>query len=172
MGRWKTVYPCLFRWRPAPWIVNQPEEKSDQIRSRHRILVDGESIPPPIRSFPEMCLPKVLVNELRARGIVKPTPIQMQGLPAVLSGRDMIGIAFTGSGKTMVFALPILMFALDQESKIPFIPSEGPYGLILGPSVNSKINSGHMQSVGHCAQILVSFYCYSHLISTFDASFS
>lgn len=98
--------------------------------------MEGESIPPPIRSFAEMCLPRVVVEELASRGIVKPTPIQMQGLPAVLSGRDMIGIAFTGSGKTMVFALPILMFSLDQESKIPFLPSEGPYGLILGPSVS------------------------------------
>ncbi len=38
---------------------------------------------------------------------------QMQGLPVILSGRDMIGIAFTGSGKTLVFALPMLMAALQ-----------------------------------------------------------
>ena len=38
----------------------------------------------------------------------------MQGLPVVLSGRDMIGIAFTGSGKTMVFGLPMIMMALEQ----------------------------------------------------------
>lgn len=47
-----------------------------------------------------------------------------------LSGRDMIGIAFTGSGKTLVFVLPILMFALEQEVKLPFKPNEGPYGII------------------------------------------
>lgn len=45
-----------------------------------------------------------------------------------LSGRDMIGIAFTGSGKTLVFVLPILMFCLEQETKLPFIQNEGPYG--------------------------------------------
>lgn len=39
--------------------------------------------------------------------------LQVQGLPVVLSGRDMIGIAFTGSGKTLVFALPLLMLALQ-----------------------------------------------------------
>ncbi|VDN97755.1 unnamed protein product [Rodentolepis nana] len=126
--------PIQTGWRPAPWIENMDEEKREAIRRRYRILVEGDNVPPPIRSFAEMCLPRIVVEELAARGIVKPTPIQMQGLPAVLSGRDMIGIAFTGSGKTMVFALPILMFALDQESKIPFLPSEGPYGLILGPS--------------------------------------
>jgi superfamily II DNA/RNA helicase len=45
-----------------------------------------------------------------------------------LSGRDMIGIAFTGSGKTLVFVLPLIMFCLEQETHLPFIKNEGPYG--------------------------------------------
>nr|XP_054766241.1 probable ATP-dependent RNA helicase DDX41 [Lytechinus pictus] len=53
-----------------------------------------------------------------------------------LEGRDMIGIAFTGSGKTLVFSLPIVMFALEQEKRMPFIKNEGPYGLIICPSVS------------------------------------
>lgn len=48
-----------------------------------------------------------------------------------LSGRDMIGIAFTGSGKTLVFVLPLLMFCLEQEIKLPFKPNEGPYGITI-----------------------------------------
>ena len=36
----------------------------------------------------------------------------MQGLPVALAGRDMVGIAFTGSGKTMTFSLPLIMAAL------------------------------------------------------------
>lgn len=43
----------------------------------------------------------------------------------------MIGIAFTGSGKTLVFVLPLLMFCLEQEVKLPFKPSEGPYGILI-----------------------------------------
>ena len=54
----------------------------------------------------------------------------------IISGRDIIGIAFTGSGKTLVFVLPLMMFCLEQEKKMPFISNEGPYGLILGPSVS------------------------------------
>lgn len=46
----------------------------------------------------------------------------------------MIGIAFTGSGKTLVFVLPLLMFCLEQEMAMPFIKNEGPYGLIICPS--------------------------------------
>jgi ATP-dependent RNA helicase DDX41 len=51
-----------------------------------------------------------------------------------LSGRDMIGIAFTGSGKTLCFSLPLIMLALEQECKIPFENGEGPFGVILCPS--------------------------------------
>ena len=48
----------------------------------------------------------------------------------------MIGIAFTGSGKTLVFTLPLVMFCLEQEKRIPFTMGEGPYGLIVCPSVS------------------------------------
>ncbi|MCL4144650.1 UNVERIFIED_CONTAM: hypothetical protein GTU68_030254 [Idotea baltica] len=58
----------------------------------------------------------------------------MQGIPAVLMGRDMIGIAFTGSGKSIVFILPLVMFCLEQERQMPFLANEGPYGLIIVPS--------------------------------------
>ena len=45
----------------------------------------------------------------------------------------MIGIAFTGSGKTLVFVLPLIMFCLEQEVKLPFIKNEGPYGKLFFP---------------------------------------
>jgi len=50
----------------------------------------------------------------------------------------MIGIAFTGSGKTLVFTLPITMFCLEQEKCLPFGKREGPYGLIICPSVRRR----------------------------------
>ncbi len=52
-----------------------------------------------------------------------------------LMGRDLIGIAYTGSGKTLAFSLPLLMFCLEQECAKPFRFGEGPYGLIICPSV-------------------------------------
>lgn len=47
----------------------------------------------------------------------------------------MIGIAFTGSGKTLAFSLPLLMAALEEEKRLPFVQGEGPVGIIVCPSV-------------------------------------
>eukprot|EP01084_Bolivina_argentea_P287023 492457_1 len=58
----------------------------------------------------------------------------MQALPTVLSGRDCIGIAYTGSGKILVFGLPMIMFSLEEEIKLPLIYGEGPIGIIICPS--------------------------------------
>lgn len=55
----------------------------------------------------------------------KPTPIQAQAIPAIMSGRDLIGIAKTGSGKTIAFLLPMFRHILDQR---PLEEGEGPIG--------------------------------------------
>ena len=65
-----------------------------------------------------------------------------------LSGRDMIGIAFTGSGKTLVFTLPVIMFCLEQEKRLPFSKREGPYGLIICPSVREAGLKGRVREGG------------------------
>ena len=59
-----------------------------------------------------------MLDVLEMKNIIKPTPIQMQGIPEVLLGRDMIGIAFTGSGKSLVFILPAIVFSLEEERKM------------------------------------------------------
>ena len=123
------------------------------MRQKHNILVEGDLAPPALKSFQAMKFPKGILKGLESKKIKQPSPIQMQGIPAVLSGRDLIGklktlenlqkkkiilyfsgIAYTGSGKTLVFVLPIVMFALEQEKRLPFERNEGPYGLIVCPS--------------------------------------
>src|SRR5258707_13163591 len=49
-----------------------------------------------------------LLRAVRAEGYTEPTPIQAQAIPHVLAGRDLLGLAQTGTGKTAAFALPIL----------------------------------------------------------------
>ena len=54
-----------------------------------------------------------------------PTPIQAQALPVIMSGRDMLGIAQTGCGKTLAFLIPMFRHVLDQ----PFLEEgDGPIG--------------------------------------------
>lgn len=121
-------------WRPPKFIRERSNEVHNKIRFQLRIDVEGDDVSPPIPSFRDMKFPKPILQALKKKGIRQPSPIQTQGIPVVLSGRDMIGIAFTGSGKTLVFCLPILMFCLEQEKKLPFRSNEGPYGLVVCPS--------------------------------------
>jgi ATP-dependent RNA helicase RhlE len=59
-------------------------------------------------SFEQLQLIDPLLRAVRAEGYVEPTPIQQQSIPHVLAGRDLLGCAQTGTGKTAAFALPIL----------------------------------------------------------------
>ncbi|KAK2655374.1 hypothetical protein Ddye_008426 [Dipteronia dyeriana] len=126
--------PLLTGWKPPLPIRRMSKKACDLIRKQWHIIVDGEDIPPPIKNFRDMRFPEPILKMLKAKRIVQPTPIQVQGLPVILSGRDMIGIAFTGSGKTLVFALPMVMIALQEEIMMPIIPGEGPLCLIICPS--------------------------------------
>src|SRR5690348_3486091 len=58
--------------------------------------------------FPALGLPPPLVRGVRAAGYSQPTPIQSRAIPLILEGRDLIGAAQTGTGKTAAFVLPVL----------------------------------------------------------------
>ncbi|WOO83237.1 DEAD-box ATP-dependent RNA helicase 35 [Vanrija pseudolonga] len=131
-----TVYTESMKtsWRPPSYIRNLSREEQQEIRDKHAIIIEGDDLPPAIGHFADMKLPKPLLNYLKAKGIKQPTPIQIQGIPTAFSGRDMIGIAFTGSGKTLTFTLPAIMQSLEMEARVPFVRGEGPVGLIICPS--------------------------------------
>jgi ATP-dependent RNA helicase RhlE len=61
-----------------------------------------------VNSFSELSLSAPLLKALASEGYDKPTPIQARAIPELLKGRDLLGIAQTGTGKTAAFALPIL----------------------------------------------------------------
>ncbi|KAI3806910.1 hypothetical protein L1987_22828 [Smallanthus sonchifolius] len=123
--------PLPKGWKPPLHIRRMSQKACYGIRKQWHIIVDGYDIPPPIKNFKDMRFPEPVLKRLKEKGIVQPTPIQVQGLPVILSGRDMIGIAFTGSGKTMVFVLPLIMMALQEEHMMPIAAGEGPFGLII-----------------------------------------
>lgn len=121
-------------WTPLKKYRDMPEAERSAIREKFFIEVNGDDCPAPIKRFEEMRLPKGLLEGLKVKGIQRPTQIQMQGIPVALSGRDMIGIAFTGSGKTLVFGIPMILCALELELKAKVQNNEGPFGLIIAPS--------------------------------------
>uniref|UniRef100_A0A6B2L0B7 RNA helicase n=1 Tax=Arcella intermedia TaxID=1963864 RepID=A0A6B2L0B7_9EUKA len=121
-------------WVPPAWATSRTAKENNKIRKKYNITVKGEDVPPPLESFEAMKFPRPVLTTLNKKNIVIPSPIQIQGLPIILSGRDTIGVASTGSGKTLVFALPMLLFSLEEELKMHLVQGEGPFGLILCPS--------------------------------------
>ena len=64
---------------------------------------------------------------IAAAGFTKPRPIQVRAIPAALEGRDILGLAQTGTGKTAAFALPLLERILATRA-------EGPQALVVAPT--------------------------------------
>lgn len=70
-----------------------------------------------LSSFTELGLSEPILKALQLEGYVTPTPIQSKAIPIVLAGRDLLGIAQTGTGKTAAFALPIINRLLVNRRK-------------------------------------------------------
>ena len=78
-------------------------------------------------SFHTLGLSEPLLRDLTAAGLVVPTPIQAQAIPPALEGRDVIGCAQTGTGKTAAFVIPIV-------ERLAALPKGHPQALVLAPT--------------------------------------
>ncbi|KAF4123363.1 ATP-dependent RNA helicase DDX46/PRP5 [Geosmithia morbida] len=95
------------------------------------IKVKGKDVPKPVRKWAQCGLTQQMLEVISNLGYDMPTPIQMQAIPALMSGRDVIGVAKTGSGKTVAFLLPMFRHIKDQP---PLRDTDGPVGLIMTPT--------------------------------------
>jgi len=84
-----------------------------------------------LTKFTDLGLSQPILQALSADGYETPTPIQAQAIPALLSGRDLMGIAQTGTGKTAAFALPIIEKLVANPR---MAPRRGCRALILSPT--------------------------------------
>lgn len=83
-------------------------------------------------TFEDLKLSEALLRAVKAEGYSSPTPIQQQAIPHALEGRDVLGVAQTGTGKTAAFALPILQRLAATK---PASSAQGPIrALILTPT--------------------------------------
>jgi ATP-dependent RNA helicase DDX5/DBP2 len=112
-------------------ISAMSEGEANAFRTEHQMMMQGENIPKPVKSFLQVGFPASIERKIAEQKFDKPTPIQAQGWPMALSGRNMVGIAQTGSGKTLSYILPALVHIAAQPA---LKPGDGPIALVLAPT--------------------------------------
>lgn len=88
-------------------------------------MTENTNSPKPLseRSFDELGISDRLLAVLRREGFLTPTPIQQSAIPAGKSGRDVVGIAQTGTGKTLAFGIPLLETVLERGFALVLAPT-------------------------------------------------
>lgn len=113
-------------------MSDMTEEEVASLRMElDNIKVRGLDVPKPIQNWAQCGLGVQSLDVIKHLGYETPTSIQSQAIPVIMSGRDMIGVAKTGSGKTIAFLLPMFRHIKDQR---PLESLDGPVGLILSPT--------------------------------------
>lgn len=102
-------------------------------------------------SFDSLGLDPRLLRAVSKKGFAKPTPVQAQGIPKALEGKDLVALARTGSGKTLAYVLPLLHRILNS--------SEGRQswnGLILVPTKElcEQVRQEVQSIIDHCAETI------------------
>ncbi|KIW66760.1 ATP-dependent RNA helicase dbp2 [Phialophora macrospora] len=114
-----------------PAVTARSQRDVDEFRKKAEISIQGRNVPRPVETFDEAGFPSYVMSEVKAQGFSKPTAIQSQGWPMALSGRDVVGIAETGSGKTLTYCLPAIVHINAQPL---LAPGDGPIVLVLAPT--------------------------------------
>ncbi|OCF35417.1 pre-mRNA-processing ATP-dependent RNA helicase PRP5 [Kwoniella heveanensis BCC8398] len=119
-------------YNPPIEVQEMDEEDAELLRlEMDGIKIRGQDAPKPVKNWGAFGLPSGCLEVIRHKGWAAPTSIQAQAIPAIMSGRDVIGIAKTGSGKTIAFLLPLLRHVRDQR---PVTGSEGPIAIVMSPT--------------------------------------
>ncbi|EER12990.1 RNA helicase, putative [Perkinsus marinus ATCC 50983] len=119
-------------YKEHPDVAAFTDEDCAAFLAEADITVQGTPpIPKPIRTFEQGQFPEVLMKEFEKAGYTEPTNIQKIGWPVALSGRDMVGVAQTGSGKTVAFMLPAI---IHVNAQAPLKHGDGPVVLVLVPT--------------------------------------
>jgi ATP-dependent RNA helicase DDX46/PRP5 len=120
-----------FYTEPAEFADMTTEELEALRVELDNVKIIGKDVPKPILKWAQGGFGAQILDVIRALNLEKPTPVQAQTLPAIMSGRDIVGIAKTGSGKTLAYLLPMFRHIKDQR---PLEALDGPIGLVLAPT--------------------------------------
>jgi len=80
------------------------------------VKVTGENAPPGIKSFQSAGLRQIILDNIAKGDYKQPTPVQKRTIPVIMSGRDLMACAQTGSGKTASFLLPIISQLIESQA--------------------------------------------------------
>ena len=135
---------------PPPDIASMTDAEADLLRLElDGIKIRGIDCPRPVTKWSHFGLPAswyvisgillcissylilISLEVIKRLNYVAPTSIQAQAIPAIMSGRDVIGVAKTGSGKTVAFLLPLFRHIKDQRS---LEQMEGPMAVVMTPT--------------------------------------
>ncbi|KIM68651.1 hypothetical protein SCLCIDRAFT_1208848 [Scleroderma citrinum Foug A] len=117
---------------PPPDVTALTDEEADLLRlDLDGIKIRGIDCPRPVTKWSQFGLPASCLDVIKRFNYVAPTAIQAQAIPAIMSGRDVIGVAKTGSGKTIAFLLPLFRHIKDQR---PLEQMEGPLAIVMTPT--------------------------------------
>lgn len=132
LGPPETVW---LTWQPSDRILQLQEEQIAEMRARLNvdveITVGTPPAPAPVETFEDMCLHESIMKDIAFHQYTTPTPIQAQAMPVALSGRDLLGCAETGSGKTAAFSIPMIQHCLAQPA---VRHGDGPLAVVLAPT--------------------------------------
>eukprot|EP01062_Namystynia_karyoxenos_P047219 TRINITY_DN3551_c1_g1_i2.p1 TRINITY_DN3551_c1_g1~~TRINITY_DN3551_c1_g1_i2.p1 ORF type:complete len:964 (+),score=391.17 TRINITY_DN3551_c1_g1_i2:74-2965(+) len=122
--------PCAAVKALTPEQVKKRRQELDKIKIKGEDL-PGNPIPAPVERWAQSGLDDTTLRILKEAKFELPFPIQAQGLPVIMSGRDTIGCARTGTGKTLAYVLPMLRHILDQPG---LADGDGPIAFVLVPT--------------------------------------
>src|SRR3989338_4115914 len=91
-------------------------DPSDLVRNNSHIPTEDKPYAP-VNSFADFPVSDIIKRNISTRGYTMPTPIQDQAIPLILEGKDVIGVANTGTGKTAAFLIPLLNKVAIQRNK-------------------------------------------------------
>jgi len=120
-----------FYTEPADMQDWTEEDVANLRMELDNIKVRGVDVPKPVQTWAQCGLGVQVLDVIQNLGYPAPTSIQSQALPSIMSGRDVIGVAKTGSGKTIAFLLPMFRHIKDQR---PLDSLDGPIGVVLSPT--------------------------------------
>ena len=120
-----------FYHEPPELSEMTSEEVADLRLELDGINIRGVDAPKPVQKWSQCGLGVPTLDVIQKLGYEKPSAIQTQAIPAIMSGRDVIGVAKTGSGKTIAFLLPMFRHIKDQR---PLDTLDGPVGLVMTPT--------------------------------------